>query len=63
MVGKVDGAEVTAASTSTGTVKGDLNGYTITFTAEEAHKAYRLVSYSATPFDNFGGIDVEAGTI
>jgi hypothetical protein len=63
MVGKVDGAEVTAASTSTGTAKGDLNGYTITFTAEEAHKAYRLESYSAIPFDNFGGIDVEAGTI
>jgi hypothetical protein len=63
MVGKVDGAEVTAASTSTGTAKGDLNGYTITFTAEEAHKAYRLVSYTSTPFDNFGDIDVEAGTL
>ena len=63
MIGKVDGAEVTAASTSTGTAKGDLNGYTITFTAEEAHKAYRLVSYTTTPFDNFGDIDVEAGTL
>lgn len=63
MVGKVDGAEVTAASTSTGTAKGDLNGYTITFTAEEAHKAYRLVSYTSTPFDNFGDIDVEAGSL
>jgi hypothetical protein len=63
MVGKVDGAEVTAASTSTGTAKGDLNGYTITFTAEEAHKAYRLESYSSTPFDNFGSINVVAPTI
>jgi hypothetical protein len=63
MVGKVDGAEVTAASTSTGTAKGDLNGYTITFTAEEAHKAYRLESYSSTPFDNFGSITVVAPTI
>ena len=63
MVGKVDGAEVTAMSTATGTAKGDLNGYTITFTAEEKNKAYRLVSYSSIPFDNFGGIDVEAGTI
>lgn len=53
MVGKVDGAEVTAASTSTGTAKGDLNGYTITFTAEEANKAYRLQSYNTEPFDNF----------
>jgi len=63
MVGKVDGAEVTAASTSTGTAKGDLNGYTITFTAEEAHKAYRLESFSATPFDNFASITVVAPTI
>jgi hypothetical protein len=63
LVGKVDGAEVTAASTSTGTAKGDLNGYTITFTAEEAHKAYRVESYSAIPFDNFGTITVVAPTI
>jgi len=63
MIGKVDGAEVTAASTATGTAKGDLNGYTITFTAEEAHKAYRLESYSTTPFDNFGSITVVAPTI
>lgn len=63
MVGKVDGAEVTAASTATGTAKGDLNGYTITFTAEEAHKAYRLESYSTTPFDNFASITVVAPTI
>jgi hypothetical protein len=63
MIGKVDGAEVTAASTATGTAKGDLNGYTITFTAEEAHKAYRLESYSSTPFDNFGSITVVAPTI
>ena len=63
MVGKVDGAEVTAASTATGTAKGDLNGYTITFTAEEAHKAYRLQSYSTTPFDNFASITVVAPTI
>lgn len=63
MVGKVDGAEVTAASTATGTAKGDLNGYTITFTAEEAHKAYRLESYSTTPFDNFEDITVVAPTI
>lgn len=63
MVGKVDGAEVTAASTSTGTAKGDLNGYTITFTAEEKSKAYRLESYANDPFDNFGSITVVAPTI
>jgi hypothetical protein len=53
MVGKADGAEVTAMTTATGTAKGDLNGYTITFTAEEAHKAYRLESFTNNPFDNF----------
>ena len=63
MVGRMDGAEVTAASTATGVAKGDLNGYTVTFTAEEAHKAYRLESFSAVPFDNFAGITVVAPTI
>ena len=63
MVGRIDGAEVTAASTATGTAKGDLNGYTITFTAEEGHKAYRLESFQDIPFDNFAGITVVAPTI
>ena len=53
MVGRMDGAEVTAMTTATGTAKGDLNGYTITFVAEEAHKAYRLESFIDNPFDNF----------
>lgn len=63
MVGKVDGAEVTAMSTATGTAKGDLNGYTITFTAEEKNKAYRLESYVNDPFDNFQSISVAPGSI
>lgn len=63
MVGRFDGAEVTAASTATGVAKGDLNGYTITFTAEEKNKAYRLESFTSVPFDNFGSIDVIAPTI
>ena len=63
MVGRMDGAEVTAASTATGVAKGDLNGYTITFTAEEKNKAYRLESFTSVPFDNFGSIDVIAPTI
>ena len=63
MVGKVDGAEVTAMSTATGTAKGDLNGYTITFTAEEKNKAYRVESFASVPFDNFGSITVVAPTI
>jgi hypothetical protein len=63
MVGRFDGAEVTAASTATGVAKGDLNGYTITFTAEEKNKAYRLESFVTFPFDNFNNIDVEAPSI
>ena len=63
MVGRFDGAEVTAASTATGVAKGDLNGYTITFTAEEKNKAYRLESFTSVPFDNFAGITVVAPTI
>lgn len=63
MIGRYDGAEVTAASTATGVAKGDLNGYTITFTAEEKDKAYRLESYSNDPFDNFVTITVVAPTI
>ena len=42
VVGYEDGAEVTAASTTTGTAKGDMNGYTITFTADSKNKAYRI---------------------
>jgi hypothetical protein len=40
-----------------------LNGYTITLTAEEKSKAYRLESYSNDPFDNFASITVVAPTI
>ena len=63
MVGRFDGAEVTAASTATGVAKGDLNGYTITFTAEEKNKAYRLESFTSIPFDNFAGITVSTTNV
>ena len=63
MIGRTDGAEVTAMTTATGTAKGDLNGYTITFTAEEPNKAYRLESYTDYPFDNFDNITPFAPTI
>ena len=63
MVGRMDGAEVTAASTATGVAKGDLNGYTITFTAEEKSKAYRLESFTSIPFDNFAGITVSTTNV
>jgi len=63
MVGRFDGAEVTAASTATGVAKGDLNGYTITLTAEEKNKAYRLESFTSIPFDNFAGISVSTTNV
>jgi hypothetical protein len=63
MIGRTDGAEVTAMTTSTGVAKGDLNGYTITLTAEEPNKAYLLEPYTNLPFDNFGDITVELPTV
>jgi hypothetical protein len=40
MCGNKDGVEVTAFTTASGTSKGDMSGYTITFTGEEKDKAY-----------------------
>jgi hypothetical protein len=54
-MGYKDGAEVATESTETGTAKGDVNGYKITFTAEEASKAYRLADSIVSDFD--GTID------
>lgn len=55
LMGYKDGAEVATESTETGTGKGDFNGYKITFTAEEANKAYRLADSIVGDFD--GTID------
>jgi hypothetical protein len=63
MIGRNDGAEVTAMTTSTGVAKGDLNGYTVTITAEEPNKAYLLEPFTSVPFDNFDDITVEAPTV
>jgi hypothetical protein len=64
MCGYKDGAEVTAFTTATGTAKGDLNGYTITFTAEEKDKAYLLDQDAGdTPFQDFTTITIVQGTL
>lgn len=55
LMGYKDGAEVATESTETGTTKIDFNGYKITFTAEEIHKAYRLADSIVNDFD--GTID------
>lgn len=45
----------------TGQAKGDLNGYAINATAEEAEPAEFLEDYTTEPFDNFAGITVTPG--
>ena len=51
LLGYKDGIEVATESTETGTGKTDFNGYKLTFTAEEAHKAYRLADSIVSDFD------------
>ena len=64
MVGGNTGAEVTAFSTMTGVAKADMNGYTVTFTAEEKNKAYYLTNTDpANPFDDYANVTVVAGTL
>lgn len=41
-IGSYAGANLTALTTGSGTVKSDLNGYTITFTAEEPYLAWQV---------------------
>jgi hypothetical protein len=60
MCGYKDGVEVTAFTTASGTAKGDMSGYTITFTGEEKDKAYLLDQFVSpeTPFENFPLVNV-----
>lgn len=51
LVGKESGADVTGGSIVTGTAKGDLNGYNLTFSAQEVLPAIALKSSTlANPF-------------
>lgn len=54
MVGRTDGAFLTAGTYQSGKAKGDLNGYTLTLTAEEPNQPDFLEEYTTYPFDNFG---------
>ena len=58
LIGRFDSAEVTGGTTVTGKAKGDLNGYTMTFTADEKEPARLCDAYTTSPFDNFGTITV-----
>lgn len=53
MIGKTDGAFLTAGTYQSGKAKGDLNGYQITLTAEEPGQPDFLVGFTNYPFDNF----------
>jgi len=53
LIGQYDSAELTAGTAATGKAKGDANGYTLTFSANEKLPARRLESYETLPFDNF----------
>lgn len=64
MCGYKDGVEVTAFTTATGTAKGDLNGYTVTFTGEEKDKAYYgTVDSASDVFGDYATVTVVAGTL
>lgn len=55
MVGTTDGCFLTAGTYQSGKAKGDLNGYTLTLTAEEPTQPLFLEAYTVgdTPFSNF----------
>jgi hypothetical protein len=59
MVGRTDGAFLTAGSYQSGKAKGDLNGYQITVNAQEPAQPDFLEAYTADPFDNFATITVD----
>jgi hypothetical protein len=64
MCGYKDGVQITAFTTASGTAKGDMSGYTVTFTGEEKDKAYYCTVESATDvFGDYATVDVIAGTL
>jgi len=58
MMGREDGAHCTIGNGVTGTAKGDMNGFNITFTAEERSFAPTLSPFTTQPFDNFADVTV-----
>lgn len=63
MVGRQFGAELTTIEATSGSAGADLNGYTVTFVAEEPVAAEALEAYTTTPFDNFADITIGTSTI
>lgn len=48
-----------SANGSTGTAKGDLNGYTITLYGEDKNRCVYCSQFTSVPFDNFAGVTVD----
>lgn len=60
MLGRTDGAFLTAGSYQTGKAKGDLNGYSVTLTAEEQELCPFLAPFTdGVPFSNFPDINID----
>ena len=51
--GVENGCELTAGTSNSGQNFGDMNGYSLTFTAQESFPCLRLGQYTSVPFDNF----------
>ena len=58
VIGTTHGAELTAGTGSTGAALGDLNGYDLTWTSQEASPMRNAGAYTTNPFDNIGGMTV-----
>lgn len=57
-IGEVNGADLTAGTASTGAAYGDMSGYEMTFTSQEAEPMRNAGTYTATPFDNITNLTV-----
>jgi len=58
VLGLQNGLDITSGENVSGTTLGDMSGYNITFTGDEAEAAPYLEDYTTNPFDNFGTVTV-----
>ena len=58
VIGETNGAELTAGTASTGTALGDLNGYDLTFSSQEADPMRNAGTNTSNPFDNITNLTV-----
>lgn len=58
VIGETNGAELTAGTGSTGTALGDMSGYDLTFTSQEAEPMRFAGTGTTNPFDNITNLTV-----